>query len=171
MNKQLKQINDAPAEIAFRHFLDCCGSRQWAQKMVAARPFATADEMLDRAGKIWQNLDTEDWLEAFSAHPKIGARQAVSHQSAQSAQWSRGEQSGTQTAGESLLEALNEVNRLYEDKFGFIFIVCATGKSAEEMLSICRERAKNEAGTEIQIAADEQRKITKIRLKKLLEIE
>lgn len=171
MSDKLEKLNNAPREIAEARFLDCCGSRDWARKMTGTRPFADVTDLLDQAGQIWQNLTPEDWLEAFAAHPKIGARKAAPLQQAQSAEWSRGEQSGTRTANESVLDALAEANRLYEKKFGYIFIVCATGKSAEEMLDNCRERLGNDADLEIRMAAQEQRKITEIRLKKLLEAE
>ncbi|HEX9959613.1 MAG TPA: 2-oxo-4-hydroxy-4-carboxy-5-ureidoimidazoline decarboxylase, partial [Pyrinomonadaceae bacterium] len=123
----------------------------------------------EKAAQIWLNLDAPDWLEAFAAHPKIGARAAAPKQQARSAEWSRGEQSGARSADDSVLDALAEANRLYERKFGYIFIVRATGKSAEEMLEICRRRLNNNAETELPIAAEEQRKITEIRLNKLLE--
>ena len=139
--------------------------------MAAARPFADVSALLDQAEEIWQNLDAQDWLEAFAAHPKIGAKKAASHQTAQSADWSKSEQSGTENADDSVRNELEEANNLYENKFGFIFIVCATGKSAEEMLSLCKQRSNNSETEEIKIAADEQRKITEIRLKKLLETE
>lgn len=169
MNKELEKLNNIPREIAKSKFLDCCGSHRWARKMTEARPFADVSALIEQAEQIWWNLGTKDWLEAFAAHPKIGERKAAPLQQAQSAEWSKGEQSGTQTATESVLNELTDANRLYEKKFGFIFIVCATGKSAEEMLEICRARLKNETEAEIRIAAEEQRKITKIRLKKLLE--
>jgi OHCU decarboxylase len=168
-NKNVERINHFTREIAESHFLDCCGSRKWAQKMTEARPFVDDAELIKKAEKICQNLKAEDWLEAFAAHPKIGAKKAAPLQQAQSATWSKGEQAGANMATETVLDALAEANRLYEEKFGFIFIVCATGKSAEEMLEICRARLSNASETEIQIAADEQRKITEIRLKKLLE--
>jgi OHCU decarboxylase len=139
--------------------------------MTEARPFTGTAPLLKQAKQIWLNLESEDWLEAFAAHPKIGARKPVSQKSAQFAEWSNAEQSAAQTATDSLLNELKKANRLYEEKFGFIFIVCATGKSAEEMLDICCLRIRNDIDTEIRIAADEQRKITEIRLKKLLEIE
>ena len=151
--------------------LSCCGSRSWAQKMAEARLFADVSALLNQAEQIWQHLETEDWLEAFAAHPKIGAKKAVPQATAQSAEWSEGEQSAINTANNSVLTELEESNCLYEKKFGFIFIVCATGKSAAEMLEICRERLSNDADKEIRVAADEQRKITEIRLKKLLGIE
>jgi OHCU decarboxylase len=171
MSEKLEQLNQAAKETVQADFLNCCGSQIWARMMTEARPFTDVAELLKRAEQIWQSLDTQDWLEAFAAHPKIGAKKAASHQSAQAAKWSNAEQSGTQTVADSLRTELAEANRLYEEEFGFIFIVCATGKSAEEMLDLCRRRLNNNADSEICIAADEQRKITEIRLKKLLEIE
>ena len=171
MNDNLEQLNNAANETAESAFLSCCGSRRWAQKMAEARPFADVSALLNQAEKIWQSLAPQDWLEAFAAHPKIGARKSVPQATAQSAEWSHSEQSGTQTATDSVRVQLEEANRLYEEKFGFIFIVCATGKSAEEMLEICRERLSNSAAVEIRNAAEEQRKITEIRLKKLLDFD
>ena len=171
MNEKLEELNNAPQETANSTLLSCCGSHRWANKMAVARPFADVSALLDQAEKIWQNLDAQDWLEAFAAHPKIGAKKAASHQTAQSADWSKSEQSGTENADDSVRNELEEANHLYESKFGFIFIVCATGKSAEEMLSLCKQRSNNSETEEIKIAADEQKKITEIRLKKLLEIE
>lgn len=171
MNKKLEQLNQLSRETAEADFTNCCGSPAWARMMTEARPFADVAALIKQAEQIWLNLDAQDWLEAFAAHPKIGARKAVSQQSAQAAKWSNAEQSGAQTAADSLRDELEKANRLYEDKFGFIFIVCATGKSAEEMLDLCRRRVRNDTDAEIRIAADEQRKITEIRLKKLLEIE
>ncbi|MCY7347958.1 MAG: 2-oxo-4-hydroxy-4-carboxy-5-ureidoimidazoline decarboxylase, partial [Pyrinomonadaceae bacterium] len=132
-------------------------------------PFADVAALINRAEQIWLDLETQDWLAAFAAHPKIGAKKSVSPQSAQSAEWSNAEQSGTQTAADSVRDELETANCLYEERFGFIFIVCATGKSAEQMLDLCRRRLKNDAAAEIRIVADEQRKITEIRLKRLLE--
>ncbi|HEX9928957.1 MAG TPA: 2-oxo-4-hydroxy-4-carboxy-5-ureidoimidazoline decarboxylase [Pyrinomonadaceae bacterium] len=171
MSERLDELNQAAQETAKARFLDCCGSRNWAQMMTEARPFADFEALIKQAEQIWLNLEAQDWLEAFAAHPKIGARKAAPKQQMQSAEWSRDEQSGTHAAADSVLDALAEANRLYEEKFGFIFIVCASGKSAEEMLDLCRRRTHNDADSEIRIAADEQRKITEIRLKKLLEIE
>jgi OHCU decarboxylase len=171
VNEKLERLNHAAKETAEADFTNCCGSQTWARLMTEARAFADVAELLKQAEQIWLNLESEDWLEAFAAHPKIGARKPVSQQSAQFAEWSNAEQSAAQTAADSLLKELKKANRLYEEKFGFIFIVCATGKSAEEMLDICCRRIRNDADTEIRIAADEQRKITEIRLKKLLEIE
>lgn len=171
MNEKLKELNNVSHEIANSAFLSCCGSRRWAKKMTEARPFADVSALFDQAEEIWQNLDAQDWLEAFAAHPKIGAKKAVSHQTAQSAEWSKSEQSATENAADAVRKELDEANSLYLNKFGFIFIVCATGKSALEMLEICRARLGNKAEKEILIAAEEQRQITGIRLKKLLEAE
>ncbi|MFN2453375.1 MAG: 2-oxo-4-hydroxy-4-carboxy-5-ureidoimidazoline decarboxylase [Pyrinomonadaceae bacterium] len=168
-NEKFEQLNHAPREAAEKRFLDCCGSRKWARMMALARPFVDAAALLEQAKNIWQTLEPQDWLEAFAAHPKIGARRAAPQQPAQSAEWSHTEQSGTHAATDTVRDALTEVNRLYEEKFGYIFIVCATGKSAEEMLALCRERLSNVADQELRIAADEQLKITEIRLRKLFE--
>lgn len=171
MSEKLEQLNRAAKETVKTDLLNCCGSQTWARMMTEARPFTNVSALLKQAEQIWQNLEAEHWLEAFAAHPKIGARQAAPKQQARSAEWSHGEQSGTHKAADSVLESLAEANRLYQKKFGFIFIVCATGKSAEEMLDLCRLRLNNDADSEIRIAADEQRKITEIRLKKLLNTE
>jgi OHCU decarboxylase len=169
MSKALQQLNRASQEGAEAEFLTCCGSRRWAQKMAETRPFASVSELLNRAEEFWHNLEARDWLEAFAAHPKIGAKKAIPHQSAQSAEWSKNEQSGTQSATDSERTELEKLNRLYEEKFGFIFIVCATGMSMGEMLEICRRRLDNNDDAELRVAAHEQQKITEIRLKKLLE--
>lgn len=128
--------------------------------MTEARPFRMVEPLFERAENIWRSLSPSDWLEAFSAHPRIGAK---------SAGWSNDEQAGVAKADRKVLDDLKEANRLYEEKFGFIFIVCATGKTADEMLAIARERYRNSGETEIRLAADEQRKITEIRLTRLLE--
>ncbi len=169
MSATLEKLNRTSQATAENALLSCCGSRRWAQNMAEARPFSDVAALLNQAEQIWQNLEIKDWLEAFAAHPKIGAKSGVPQATAQSAEWSNSEQSGTQHATDSVRTELEEANRLYEEKFGFIFIVCATGKSAEEMLEICQERLNNDADLEIRIAANEQRKITEIRLKKLLE--
>ena len=167
--KNLAWLNDLPAEEAESVFRDCCGSHSWAKAMAAARPFPMIEALFSKAESIWSSLPEADWLEAFAAHPKIGDKKAAPRQQARSAEWSGGEQSGMKEAAETLRNELAEANRLYEDKFGFIFIVCATGRTADEMLAICRARFNNSRATEIGLAADEQRKITEIRMVKLLE--
>ena len=137
--------------------------------MAATRPFPMLEKLFETAERVWFALSTADQLEAFAAHPTIGSTKAAASQKKQAADWSAGEQSGVATAESEVGEQLAAVNRLYEKKFGFIFIVCATGKSADEMLAICRARLGNTPETELKIAAEEQRKITEIRLNKLLE--
>ncbi len=138
--------------------------------MARARPFRMLEDLFLAAGSIWSSLIPADWLEAFAAHPQIGSTSATDIRS-RSSEWSADEQAGTANADSLAKKELAECNRLYVEKFGFIFIVCATGRSAEEMLAMCRARLRNTRDTEIRIAADEQRKITELRLNKLLENE
>jgi OHCU decarboxylase len=144
---------------AERELLSCCGSRRWARRMAGARPFASESELLASADRFWIELSVEDWQEAFAAHPKIGDR--ASGQAAQ-------EQSGTRGASAGLIEELARANRDYEKRFGHIFIVCATGRSGEEMLDLCRRRLHNDPATELRVAAEEQRKIMRLRLERML---
>lgn len=162
----LNQLAPVEAESVFK---DCCGSTEWARRMAAARPFVMLDDLFRSAERNWMSLTPADWLEAFASHPKIGSTKPSPSQKTLSAEWSRGEQASVKSAGELTLNQLAEANRLYLEKFGFIFIVCATGKSAEEMLAICRARLGNSIETELSIAAVEQSKITEIRLNKFLE--
>lgn len=126
-------------------------------------------ELLEDVEEQWWKCNEDDWKEAFAHHPKIGDIESMKKKFASTAEWASGEQSGVQTASDKTLMALAEGNRQYEEKFGYIFIVFATGKSAEEMLQLLQERLKNDPEEEIQIAADEQNKITKLRIEKLLE--
>lgn len=146
----------------------CCGSTAWVNKMLATFP---ADELVDleeNAEELWWQCSEDDWREAFTHHPKIGDIESLKKKFALTANWAAGEQSGTSSASQQTLEALAKGNDDYEKKFGYIFIVCATGKSADEMLSLLQSRLPNEPKKEIEIAADEQLKITKLRLEKLL---
>lgn len=127
------------------------------------------EDLFENAENIWFSLSPADWQEAFAAHPKIGSRKPAPAQKMRAANWSSGEQSGMDSAEKDVREQMREANRLYENKFGFIFIVCASGKLADEMLAICKARLGNSVETELRIAAEEQRKITEIRLSKLLE--
>ena len=167
--KNLAEINSLPQAEAEELFLACCGSREWARAMAAMRPFRLVGDLFQWAGKKWFALPPSDWLEAFAAHPKIGSTKAAQAQNQRAAQWSKGEQSGVAAADAKVKEELADLNRLYEEKFGFIFIICATGKTAEEMLAICKARLRNSIETELRLAATEQQKITEIRLTKLLE--
>ena len=164
----LKELNSLTSVAADEEFLKCCGSMHWARQMSDARPFGDLDHLTKEADLIWWSLGEEDWLEAFRAHPKIGERKAATDQSQQAQTWSAHEQSGVANAARETVDELAQQNREYEARFGFIFIVCATGKSPEEMLTILQARIGNDRREELLIAAEEQRKITRLRLEKLL---
>lgn len=164
----LAYFNNLAHDSALAKLLRCCGAQRWAEAMAQRRPFGSETELFAAAGEIWQNLAPEDWREAFSHHPKIGDLASLRAKFASTRQWSEGEQAGVAGAGEDLLQALAEGNEAYEKTFGFIFIVCATGKSAGEMLALLQQRLPNDPELELKIAAAEQAKITKIRLEKLL---
>ena len=168
MTSALEQLNELAPEPAKAEFLKCCGSRAWAKALSDARPFIDADALYDKADSVWWSLSESDWLEAFRAHPKIGEQKAATAQSEQARGWSAREQSGVQDAAAETRAALAAGNQEYEKRFGFIFIVCATGKSSEEMLRTLNQRLQNDRGTELRAAAEEQRKITRLRLEKLL---
>lgn len=138
--------------------LRCCGSRKWAEAMTAAWPFPDTEAMLRASDEVWERLGTNDWLEAFRAHPKIGERTRSA--------WSQQEQSGTASATADQIAELERLNRVYEDRFGYIFIICATGKTAGQFLDALRERLRNAPDLEIRIAAEQQRQITRLRLLK-----
>ena len=167
--ENLARLNSLDAAKAEKELLKCCGSTEWARALAAQKPFGEMQELLTAADDTWRNLSKRDWLEAFAAHPKIGGRQAAREpEDAQVATWSEQEQSGARGAEGATLDELAEVNRIYEEKFGYIFIVCATGKTAFEMLALLRARLPNDAKVELSNAAEEQRRITHLRLEKLL---
>jgi OHCU decarboxylase len=155
------EFNAANTAEARASLLRCCGSKRWAEILQARRPFPDLDALQAEAETCWWTLGPADWLEAFSAHPKIG-------QSANS-RWSAGEQSGVASAPPAVLDRLAAANQKYENRFGWIFLVNATGKSAAEMLTLLEARLKNEAAPELRVAAAEQAKITTLRLNKLFE--
>ncbi|MBC7872782.1 MAG: 2-oxo-4-hydroxy-4-carboxy-5-ureidoimidazoline decarboxylase [Ferruginibacter sp.] len=147
----------------------CCGSSSWVKMMMAYFPADDLVELLEDAEEIWYGCSHDDWKEAFAHHPKIGDTASLEKKFASTAGWAASEQSGTSNASQQVIEALAEGNRLYEEKFGYTFIVCATGRSAEEMLGMLQLRLRNNPAEEIQVAADEQNKITKLRIEKLLD--
>ena len=161
----MNNLSEGEAEA---ELLKCCGSTLWARRMAAERPFHDLEHLLAAANAVWWALDAEDWLEAFSRHPKIGEKDSERLQAQDARQWSEQEQAGTRSADEETKLSLAEANREYERKFGYIYIICATGKTADEMLSILKERLQNDADRELRIAAEEQRRITHLRLQKLL---
>ena len=157
---RLGELNALPPDRAVPELLRCCGSTRWAREMAARRPFGNMEAIGAEADKIWHGLGLEDWLEAFAAHPRIGERSSTP--------WSSAEQSGVASAPGATRARLDDANREYEARFGFIFIVCATGRSADEILASVDERLRHSREEEWQIAAEEQRKITRIRLLKLI---
>ena len=168
MQRDLAWLNSLTAEEAATELLQCCGSKRWASAMANARPYPTLETLLAKAHDIWWSLDRSDWLEAFRSHPRIGEKKATDKVSAQSQQWSGQEQSGVANASPETVSSLVALNEAYEQKFGIIFIICATGKTSDEMLTALRERLEHDPAAELPIAAAEQARITELRLKKLL---
>jgi OHCU decarboxylase len=162
-------LNSLSPSQAEAEFLKCCGAKNWAQQMVAARPYLGLNELITKADQIWWALGPADWLEAFQSHPKIGEKKSAAATAAEAQKWSEDEQSGIGNSARQTMEALADLNRAYEEKFGFIFIVCASGKSSDEMLAILRQRLGNQREEELRIAAAEQAKITGLRLRKLVD--
>jgi 2-oxo-4-hydroxy-4-carboxy-5-ureidoimidazoline decarboxylase len=164
----LVRLNGLSAPEARDAFLRCCGSSRWADVLVARRPYADADALFGQAEKVWNGLAPDDWREAFRHHPRIGDKEALRQKFAETRGWAEAEQAGALAGSEAVLDALAAGNREYEERFGYIFIVCATGKSADEMLALLRARLAHAAEAEIHVAAAEQARITRLRLEKLL---
>jgi OHCU decarboxylase len=156
----LAELNKVPRYRAEAELIRVCGSRAWVRGMVARRPFGDRDRLMRTASEVWWSLDQTDWREAFGAHPKIGATPTSA--------WSAEEQSGVRAVSVGVTIELEEANREYLAKFGYIFIVCASGKRADEMLAILRSRLSNLPEHEVRVAAEEQATITNLRLEKLL---
>jgi OHCU decarboxylase len=161
----LAEFNALPASDAESLLMDCCGSTRWAATLASRRPYESAGALHKAADSVWWKLTREDWLEAFSHHPQIGNKPESGSESAQ--RWAEGEQSGAHAASDDLKTRLARANRAYFEKFGHIYIVCATGKSAEGMLAILNQRLQNDLAIELSVAAEQQRLITRIRLDKL----
>ena len=165
----LAEFNALPTTEAESALLGCCGSSRWASQVANQRPYANLEAIYKAADSIWWKLARTDWLEAFSHHPPIGQKPASGTESAR--QWAEGEQAAARVATDDVKDRLARANRAYFEKFGYIYIVCATGKSAEALLAILNQRLQNDAASEISIAAEQQRLITRIRLDKLLAAE
>lgn len=159
--------NALDAEAAAREVLPCCGSRAWAAGLVALRPFADAAQLFAASDQVWAALPEPDWCEAFDSHPRIGQQHAHTA-TAESLSWSSAEQRAAISADEAVKLALVEGNRQYEERFGRIFIVCASGRSASEILAILNARMQNTAADELLEAAEQQRQITQLRLRRWL---
>jgi len=158
----IERFNALGENEATQQLMRCCGSSRWTRAMIAKRPFNSETELSREAQTVWNGLSNADFIEAFSHHPRIGDR-------VRSGGWESREQSGTASAGQSTLEELKLLNADYEAKFNHVFLICATGKSADEMLAALRMRLKNTAEEELKNAAQEQSLITQLRIKKMLD--
>jgi allantoicase len=156
----LERLASLPRSACERELLGCCGSKNWASEVAGERPFETEEQLREIADRVWAGLSREDWLEAFAAHPAIGGTTK--------SRWSQDEQKGTHGASTETMRALASENERYRTKFGHVYLVCATGKTADEMLALLRSRIDHDPQKEIEVAAEEQRKITHLRLRKLL---
>ena len=170
MSEVLSRWNESKQSEASEQILPCCGSTAWAERMANARPFDDETCLLITSDEIWRSLGPADWLQAFKSHPRIGELRTGVSTGAQSANWSKQEQIGVAVAPDDVRTALVDGNRAFEERFGYIFIVCATGKSAGEILTILQRRLQNGKEAELLEAAEEQRQITQLRLKKWLGI-
>lgn len=153
-------LNALPPDAARTALARCCGATQWVKRMLAGRPYSSDQQVYQAAEREWWALDRADWLEAFAAHPRIGDRPSDA--------WSSAEQGGVARSGAELLLALREENGAYERRFGHVYLVCATGRSAAELLADVQARLANDTDTELRVAAGEQAKITRLRLEKLV---
>ncbi len=160
----LARLNRLPAAVSEKELLQCNGSTSWVKGVLAARPFASLSQLEAVADQVWRKATKEDRLEAFRAHPRIGGKKAEAEQSAVAASWSSTEQQTVTSASADVLAKLAARNDDYFAKFGFIFIVFASGKSTEDMLALLEARIGNPADQELELAAEEQRKITRLRL-------
>lgn len=165
----IEELNALPAEEAWRVLERCCGASVWVDAVCARRPYASLAALKEAADAAFEKLHREDWREAFSHHPKIGDIEDLRRKFAATAAWAGEEQKGAADADEATLRALAEGNAAYEERFGHIFIVCATGRSAAEMLAMLEHRMENDPADEWQVAAEEQTKITRLRLDKLID--
>jgi len=170
-NEVLARWNSLDPATAAREALPCCGSQSWAAAMASRRPIADEASLINASTSIWLALPEEAWREAFDSHPRIGQSHPQTHATEESLRWSAQEQRTALSENNTAKLALEEATRRYEQKFGRIFIVCATGKSSAEMLAILEARMKNDAATELHEAVEQQRQITQLRLHRWLESE
>jgi 2-oxo-4-hydroxy-4-carboxy-5-ureidoimidazoline decarboxylase len=162
----LIELNTCSSERAFTWFNQCCAADKWCQSMLAKRPFASLETLVQAAEQMWAACNNDDYLQAFEGHPMIGDVASLRKKYALTQSLASHEQSGVQGADEATLAALHELNQQYLAKHGFIFIICATGLSAEAMLDALRQRFDHDTATEIELAAIEQLKITLLRIHK-----
>jgi OHCU decarboxylase len=165
----LEQLNVMPEREAMRALLNCCGSKAWAREMTLHRPYYDFTELVQNADRVWRRLSPDDWREAFARHPRIGER-APSTATTGEHRWSESEQSHARRGDAQVLAELATVNAEYEERFGHVFLICATAKSAAEILANARARLQNDSAAELLVAAEQQRLITHLRLRKLLDV-
>jgi 2-oxo-4-hydroxy-4-carboxy-5-ureidoimidazoline decarboxylase len=171
MNKVLARWNALDPTAAAREALPCCGSHAWAEALASGRPIADEDSLIKTSCSIWLNLPEQAWQEAFDSHPRIGQMHAQTQATEESLHWSAQEQRAAHSDDHAAKLALDAASRLYEQRFGRIFIVCASGKTSAEILAILESRMQNDATTELHEAAEQQRQITQLRLHRWLESE
>ncbi|HEX4769737.1 MAG TPA: 2-oxo-4-hydroxy-4-carboxy-5-ureidoimidazoline decarboxylase [Bryobacteraceae bacterium] len=159
----LDEFNRAAPQAVQQILFECCASGSWVNAMSASKPFRSPDELYETAEKLWWSLESSDWLEAFAKHPKIGERKGLSA-------WSSDEQRGMDSAADVVVSRLARKNVEYFEKFGWIFLICATGKKANEMLNELERRLLCDRDSELRTAAAEQAKITRLRLAKALNL-
>jgi 2-oxo-4-hydroxy-4-carboxy-5-ureidoimidazoline decarboxylase len=170
-NKVLARWNSLDPAAAAREALPCCGSQAWAVALASKRPITEEATLIEASSSIWRTLPEQDWQEAFNSHPRIGQSHAQTQATTESLHWSKQEQHIALSSDDAMKLALDEANRRYEQRFGRIFIVCATGKTSSEILNILEARMKNDVPTELREAAEQQRQITQLRLHRWLESE
>ena len=164
----IDELNKLDSEGAAIELTKCCGAHNWVARVNATRPYENENSLIETAEEIWFASSKSDWLEAFGHHPEIGDLESLAKKFAATKEWAGDEQKSVDVASQAVMEKLARLNSNYQDKFGFIFIVCATGKSAVEMSRILASRIHNTYSQELKIAMEEQNKITVLRLKKLL---
>jgi OHCU decarboxylase len=162
-DRRLRWFNDLPGDEAVGELLAVCHSRRWAKQVAAGRPYADVAELQRAADEVWTELDPDDWREAFEAHPRIGERGGGS------ADWSKQEQAGVGAADEDVQAAIARGNAEYEDRFGHVFLISAAGRSAEEILANLQARLGNDPDTELRVAAEEHRRINRLRIERLVQ--
>ena len=161
-------LNTLPLEALKEELTKCCGSSSWVNKMSALHPFTSEDQLFNMAERLWHECNEEDWKEAFTHHPKLGDIESLKEKYANTKDWAKDEQAAAKESSPEVLEELAYNNKVYEEKFGFIYILYATGKTAKVILSILRIRLNNDLATELIMSMVEQNKITKLRLEKML---
>jgi allantoicase len=166
----IERWNQMPRAAAAKALQDCCGSKKWVEQVLARRPFIDAAALYDAADDAWATLKRNDWLAAFRAHPAIGGAKAAAKQTETVRRWSAGEQSVARKASPDTLAVLAAANEAYQATFGHVFLICAAGKTSEEVLKAIQERLANHPEVELRTAAEEQKKITRLRLEKLLSL-